>query len=228
MSFVCPVPAQKMAVQYLEKIAKNNKGNFIVSGHSKGGNLAVYAAAFCDNSIQKRIDSVYNYDGPGFSENILSETGYKAICNKITTFVPQSSIVGLLLGHEEKYIIVRSTQTIKVMQHDVYSWVVKRKNFEHLETITNGSKFIDATLKSWVASMSMEQREKFADAIYTVLAETNVQSFKELSDNWFVSAKAIIKSLKNLDDETKTAVIKTLKSLISSTKSGIIRTIKSK
>ncbi|MEE1197067.1 MAG: DUF2974 domain-containing protein [Lachnospiraceae bacterium] len=228
MSFVFPVPAQKMAVQYLEKIARNTFGRFIVGGHSKGGNLAVYAAAFCDPSIQDRINTIYNYDGPGFSEDVLLTAGYKAICDKITTFIPQSSIVGLLLEHEEKYTIVHSTQAINMMQHNVYSWEVQRNHFVYLETVTNSSKFIDTTLKSWVASMSMEQREKFFDAIYTVLTETNVHSFRELGDNWFFSAISIIKSIKNLDEETRTAVIEMLRSLMQITRSGMLKAIKGK
>lgn len=225
MSFVFPVPAQEMAVRYLEKIAGNTSGRFMIGGHSKGGNLAVYAAAFCDPSIQERIDAIYNYDGPGFNENVLSKDEYKAICDKITTFIPQSSIVGLLLEHEEKYIIVHSTQAINVMQHNVYSWEIERNHFEYLETVTNSSKFIDTTLKSWVASMDVEQREKFIDAIYTILTETNVHSFRELGDNWFLSAKAISRSVKNLDNETRTAVVETLKSLMKSAKSGMIKAI---
>ena len=75
MSFICPVPSQEMAVKYLDKIAKAVKGRLIVGGHSKGGNLSVYASAFCEPSVQERIDAIYNFDGPGFDKSIFSTDG---------------------------------------------------------------------------------------------------------------------------------------------------------
>ena len=110
MGFVFPVPAQELAVDYIEKIASRHSENMLVGGHSKGGNLAVYSAAFCSEAVQNRIEIVYNFDGPGFDEKVLQKDGYKRICNKVNTFVPQSSVVGMLLNHEERYIIVHSTQ----------------------------------------------------------------------------------------------------------------------
>lgn len=82
MGFVCPVPGQKLAVDYLQKAARRLPGRLTVCGHSKGGNFAVYAAAFCGDEIQDRIEAVYNYDGPGFDSKVLSEPGYQRICKK--------------------------------------------------------------------------------------------------------------------------------------------------
>ena len=226
MSFMCPVPSQKIAVKYLNKVAQSVSGRLFVGGHSKGGNLAVYSSACCDLSIQERIDAVYNFDGPGFDKDVLSTEGYKKICDRIKTFIPQSSIIGLLLEHEENYTIVHSTQAVNVMQHDVFSWEVQRNHFEYLETVTNSSKFIDTTLKAWIADMSTEQREKFIDAVYSIISETNLQSFKELSDNYIASAKSITNSIKNLDEDTRQAVIKALLSLAKCAKDVIAENIK--
>lgn len=65
MGFVCPVPAQELALHYVEKIAHSVSGRFIIGRHSKGGNLAAYTSACCSNDVQERIEKVYNYDGPG-------------------------------------------------------------------------------------------------------------------------------------------------------------------
>lgn len=218
MSFSCPVPAQELAVRYLERVAAHTEGSLITGGHSKGGNLAVYAAAFCAVGVQQRIEAVYNYDGPGFDAQVIAQDGYQHICDRVTTFIPQSSIVGQLLEHEEKYIIVHSARPINVMQHDVYSWEVERNRFVQLESVTNDSRFIDQTLKAWVASMSTEQREKFFDAVYTVLTQTNLHSFRELDDNLLVSAMSVMRSYKNLDEETRAAVTATLRALYQSAK----------
>ncbi|MBQ5777271.1 MAG: DUF2974 domain-containing protein, partial [Oscillospiraceae bacterium] len=111
MSFTFPVPAQALAVQYLEKIARRVHGKIICGGHSKGGNLAVYAAAFCKKSVQNRIAAVENFDGPGFDARVLSDPGYVAIRERVRTFVPKSSVVGMLLSHEEEYTIVDSSNS---------------------------------------------------------------------------------------------------------------------
>ena len=111
MCFVCPVPAQSNAVDYLNRIAASNGGDITVGGHSKGGNLAVYASAFCEQAARRRITHIYNYDGPGFTEDVLNSDSYKSICVLVNTFVPQSSVVGMLLGHEEKYTIIHSTES---------------------------------------------------------------------------------------------------------------------
>ena len=126
MCFSDTVPSQIDAVNYLNSIAKkydNENLKIFVGGHSKGGNLAIYAAAFCDLKFQEKIVTVYNNDGPGFSENIVDTEEYRRILPKIQTFMPQTSIIGRLLNHKEKIIILESTQT-GIMQHDLYSWQV--------------------------------------------------------------------------------------------------------
>ena len=224
MGFVCPVPAQQLAVGYLEEAAKGYDGEFLIGGHSKGGNLAVYSAAFCKKEIQPRIKTVWNYDGPGFDEKVLSKQGYKNICDRVRTFVPQSSVVGMLLSHEEEYTIVHSRNT-GIMQHDIYSWDVERDGFSYLETVDNSSKFVDYTLKAWIADMDYEQREKFTDAIFEVISETNVSTLHELGENWFENTKTVLKSVKNLDEPTRKAVTQAIKLLAKSAGTGLTRII---
>ena len=224
MGFVCPVPAQQLAVGYLEEAAKGYDGEFLIGGHSKGGNLAVYSAAFCKKEIQPKIKTVWNYDGPGFDEKVLSKTGYKNICDRVRTFVPQSSVVGMLLSHEEEYTIVHS-RNAGIMQHDIYSWDVERDSFSYLETVDNSSKFVDYTLKAWISDMDYEQREKFTDAIFEVISETNVSTLHELGENWFENTKTVLKSVKNLDEPTRKAVTQAIKLLAKSAGTGLTRMI---
>ena len=205
MGFVCPVPGQKLAVDYLQKAARRLPGRLTVCGHSKGGNFAVYAAAFCGDEIQDRIEAVYNYDGPGFDSKVLSEPGYQRICKKIQTFVPQSSVVGMLLGHEEKYIIVHSEQTF-LQQHDTYSWEVLQKHFHYLDTVDNSSRFVDYTLKAWLAQMTPAQREQFVDAIYEVMRQTNAHTLHQMNENWLASAASILKSAKTTKAACSTGI----------------------
>lgn len=227
MCFVCPVPAQRLAVEYLEGTARDSVGRIIVGGHSKGGNLAVYAAAFCNSVAQRRVQTVYNYDGPGFDDTVLLTDGYKNICERVNTFVPQSSIVGMLLGHEEKYTIVHSEQT-GIMQHDLCSWNVRQSAFKSLETVDNSSKFIDYTLKTWLSEMDYSEREKFVDGVYAVMCETHTNSIREMNSRKLANLRTVIKSTQKMDDETREAVLKALRLLVRSTKTSLIRMLQNK
>ena len=209
MCFSDTVPSQIDAVNYLNSIAKkydNENLKIFVGGHSKGGNLAIYAAAFCDLKFQEKIVTVYNNDGPGFSENIVDTEEYRRILPKIQTFMPQTSIIGRLLNHKEKIIILESTQT-GIMQHDLYSWQVLGDKFVRDE-FTNSSEFIDQTISNWIKEVTPKQREQFVSVLFEVLNSTQAETLSEISGKWFANAKTMIKSYKELDENSKKALNK--------------------
>lgn len=218
MTFICPVPAQESAVDYLESVAASLTGDLILGGHSKGGNLAMYAATFCDSEIKNRIISINNFDGPGFDQKVILSEQYQRIRDKISTYVPQSSIVGMLLEHEEQYIIVRSSQKMQYMQHDMFSWELERNHFSCLDSVTDTSQLIDHTIKAWVADLDLSQREKFVDAIYSIISQTNARTMKDMEEKWFNSAVGIFSSFDSLDDETRKLILKTLSVLANNAK----------
>ena len=220
MSFMKSVPAQKDAKNYLNNVANEINGSLRVGGHSKGGNLAVYAAAFCNDSIKDRIIEVYNNDGPGFFEEIINTPNYQSILPKIHTYIPQSSIIGRLLNHEEKCTIVRSTQ-VGIYQHDLYSWQLIGKEFVSMQEVTNESEFIDKTLKNWLKEIDEEQREKFWVAMFEILSSTKAETLSQIKENWFSNSKIILETYKNLDEESKSIINKTLKSLLSIARENI-------
>ncbi len=212
MSYLCPIPGQEMAAAYLKRISQKVNGRLMLGGHSKGGNLAVFAGAFCGKELQDRIFAIFNYDGPGFFDNILQTDDYDRICPKIHTYVPQFSVVGMLFERKEKYTIVHSTQS-GFLQHNLYSWDILGKQFVHLKTVTNGSRFVDSTIKDWAKDMTPEQFESFAETIYKVLSETNAQTLREMKENRFDSMRRILHSIGGLDNQTRTAAFKVLQLL---------------
>lgn len=213
MTFVCPVPAQTLAASYFQRLADRLEGRFILGGHSKGGNLAVYAAACAGPETQNRIEAVYNYDGPGFQDVIIRTEGYRNVCGRVRTFVPQTSIFGMMLGHEEAYTIVHSGQ-LGPFQHDVYSWEIEGDCFTHLEAVTESSRRIDFALKQWIHGMNSREREQFADAVYTAILSTHAHTLNELTGDWFRNAKQVLKSLKNLDSASRKLVTGAMRALV--------------
>ena len=168
MAFQDSIPAQREALKYLEEFALSSLQPIRLAGHSKGGNLAVYAAAKADPFIQQRIAEIYNLDGPGFSESMMTDPGYLAVVPRIRSYVPESSIVGILLEHAEAHTVIKSKQ-IGPMQHDPYTWEVLRNDFIHMEEMSEGSKFMDQATKAWLASMTPQERNTLVDGVYEIL-----------------------------------------------------------
>lgn len=174
MSFQQTVPAQRLAAQYLKDVAAEKGAPLRLCGHSKGGNLAVFAGASAPPLVRKRILRVYNHDGPGFSDYLMGSPGYLALVPRIRTLVPQSSVIGMLMEHEEPYTVIRSA-SVGILQHDPYSWEVRGPGFLQVEQVTETSRFLDATIKAWCAGMTPQERGKLVDALFALLGSGEVE-----------------------------------------------------
>ena len=198
MSFQDSVPAQEKALWYLEAFARVHPTMpLAVAGHSKGGNMAVYAAARCQPELQERITAVHNHDGPGFQAAVIRESGYRSILPKVRTFLPQSSVVGMLLEHEEPYTVVKSRQ-LSLLQHDLYSWEVLGGDFVRLEEVDENSRFLDATFKTWLAQTSREERNDFVDAVFELLTLGEVDDLRAV-----ILPKNVMRYLRQLRTDEK-------------------------
>ena len=225
MSFKTHIAAQIDSVEYLETIAKKYPRPIRLGGHSKGGNLAIYAAIFANAKIKERIINIYNNDGPGFRDDVVESKKYEEIIEKVQTFIPQSSVIGRLLGHKEKTMIVKSNQK-GIMQHDLYSWQVLGKDFVYLDEITKESVFIDKTITDWLKQESDENREIVVDVLFKILNSTDEQTFKNLKKHWFANAKIIVQSYQKIDEYTKKMMIQTLHTLLRIIKNNLIESNK--
>ena len=197
MCFMDDVPAQLDAVAYLIHVAEAFPHMKLrVCGHSKGGNLAVYGAAMCPKEVQERICVVYNHDGPGFRETMLVREGYQNILPRMKTFLPQFSVVGMLLEQKGERIVIRSNEK-GIMQHEPYSWEMIGADFVKQKELTEKSYFLDSTVTRWMEGLTEEQRESFIDTIYAAVATAPVDHFGEAA----VSPKMIISTLQILHAE---------------------------
>ena len=178
LSFLDVVPAQLEAADYVQTFAAGFSGPLRLGGHSKGGNLAVAGAALAGMKARDQIRSVWSFDGPGLNAYLLARPGYSELLTRIRSFVPKSSVVGLLLAHEEPYTVVDSDQD-GLFQHDPYSWQVQGPGFVRLEEVDPGSRLIDRTLKNWLAGLTNAQREAVADTLYELLSSGDATTVKE-------------------------------------------------
>lgn len=214
MSFISPIPAQEEATKYLEAVADAFPTRKLYTvGHSKGGNLAVWSAVKCRPEVASRIVAVYNHDGPGFDRAFIESEAYAAMRERIHTLVPQSSVVGMLLEHEENYEVVQSTYT-GLLQHNAFSWEVMGGRFVHIDSVTDESRRIDATLKKWLAEMSIEKRKQIIDSLYEILSSTNAKTLTELN----ADKLALVKAWNTLDVESRKVIRRIIRLIVTNTK----------
>lgn len=209
------VPSQKEALSYLnKKLRRYRFARFITAGHSKGGNLAIFASLNTKNILKKRIEAVYNFDGPGFRDSVFDTKEYFMIKNKIHTFVPQSSIVGMLLFHDENYTIVKSIQK-GIMQHDGFSWCLTGKNFECIEEDTKDIVFNEKTLKNFIKNLSFSQRELFTQALFEILSSNENKTLTDVKNINPKSLACMFKTYENLSADARKALTEVVKVLFS-------------
>ena len=212
MAFQYPVPGQKTGQEYLERIAGYLNVEFDLIGHSKGGNLAVYAAMCTSEQIRQRIGRIYNLDGPGFRTEVYRMGTFEKIADRITKIIPRSSIVGLLLEDHGTYQVVDS-KNIGFLQHDPYSWLVDRIDFVYAEQINQRHRVMDESLNEWVMSLPREEVESFVNALYQIVAASEAADLISFTKNWTKSLAGMANAIQNLDEETKSCIYRIMKSL---------------
>ncbi len=212
MTYKSPIPSQLMAVRYLNRVGQKFSGSFIVGGHSKGGNLAVFAAMKCKPEVKGKIIRVYTNDGPGFVADVVQTADFESIRDRVVKIVPESSLFGMLLQHQEKYDVVSSLEKGGIRQHDPYSWEVENGEFVRKDEVKQSNRQFNERLNDWVNSLDNNEREVFVETLYQVISVTQAETLIELSDEWKENALKMINAIKEVDNETKKIL------------SGIIRT----
>ncbi len=210
------VPAQKKAVAYVKAVAgQYPRRKLMLGGHSKGGNLAVYGGIFVPLAIQRRISAVWSNDGPGFYGAVLETPQHARLEGRIHSIVPKSSVVGMLLEHEESYTVVDSDQT-GLWQHDGFSWQVLGTGFVTLRQVSRQGRRNDLALKEWVRRLPVDQREKFVDGLFEVLTASGATTLTDLKEDGFRAAGAMVRAMKDMEKDTRDALFNAIATLFRS------------
>ncbi len=206
LSFSTPVPAQVEAVNYINFIGDALGCPLRVGGHSKGGNLAMYAAAFCKGSVGREIYDIYNNDGPGFTGKILESAEYSNIVERVRTYIPKSSIVGMLLEQKNDYKIVDSDAR-GLFQHNPYTWQTSDEDFSYLERTTSFSYCMSASIREWLSEMSIEKRRRMTDALFEILSAGEAKTLREIRND-YRNIPPMVAKVKDMDAEDRNLLLK--------------------
>ena len=213
MTYLCPIPAQTESVSYLNRMAERLPDAVRLGGHSKGGNLAVYASMECAEAYHAKISEIYSHDGPGFPETVIQSERYRAIQERIHLTVPQSSVIGMMLYHKGEYSVVESNK-FWFFQHDPFSWEIDGDDFRYAQRLSNGATYLNAKLDRWIGAFTNEQRALFVDSIYQIVRATNANTLMDLTEDWFQKAVAVLNATKDIDPKTKRFLRQTIGALI--------------
>lgn len=215
MAFISPVPSQEEGVQYLNAVMNRfiHPRKIFVGGHSKGGNIAVYAAMKCKQTVRNCIIRIFNHDGPGFKDSVFHSDDFMKIKDRIHKTLPESSLVGLLFQSHEAYSVVESSRR-GIMQHDPFSWSVSSGDFIYADSVSDGALFMQTTLTQWLDQMTDEKRAQFVDTLFQLFGAIDGASENVFSLDWQKAALSLLAAYKNIDAETKKVLTDTISELV--------------
>ena len=202
MGFLKSIPSQIEAKDYLNTIMKKFDGIYYIGGHSKGGNLAIYASSFIDNKYQKRIKEIYSWDGPGLQEEHIESKEYKNISKLIKKFVPQSSLVGMIFEKTENYKIIKSN-SIGVLQHSPFTWEIKNDKLITLKNSSLNSKNFKKSISALVNTLDENEIRLFSNTLYGLVENTENDTVEDMIKNINKAGPIILENIKKLTPEQK-------------------------
>ena len=215
MSYQPVTEGQQKAVEYLNRVGAKIKRPIRVGGHSKGGNFAVYAAAFCDPKVRKKIIEVYTNDGPGFRKEVLSTENSREVLPKVMSIVPDTSIIGMLLTSRVKHTVVKSSGR-GFEQHDALTWQVRRNRFERAE-LSELARYIRKAQRDWLSEIDDETRESFVTTLFSLFEATGLDTFGEIKTKRKAVDDIVVTALLRLPKEKRKELGRVFGKLIKST-----------
>ena len=217
MTYMEHVPAQRTAVHYVQKVMQAfPKATFILTGHSKGGNLATYAGSQVEPALQARISQIYSFDAPGLNHTVIETDGYQEMAPKIKRYIPQGSIVGMMLETPKQAHIVKSVAIGGIAQHDTFSWQIENEHFVLLDTLNPDSIQTDKTLKEWVETVPDDELKDFFDVFFGLILDAQITSIDEFfQPNSIKKLLTIVQNAQALTEQEKEMLSRLTRLLIS-------------
>ena len=207
MTYSDLIPAQIDAIEYLRKQAELFSGSLNISGHSKGGNLSLYASAMQEEDIQHRIKQIYCWDAPGVHRSILNTEGYQRVVSKAKRYIPQDSIVGLMLESQVPYHIIES-QGSGISQHSALMWNIEDDHFVELTELTRNSQLTDQTFKQWTEVVSDEDLKLFFDTFFELIFEMGVETVNDVYYNFRMYMRQFFEKAYQMDTEKREILLR--------------------
>ena len=205
LSYMPETEGQRRAAEYLNRHFSGQNMPIRVGGHSKGGNLAMYAAVCAEKAVRDRVIAVYNNDGPGFLKEFTETEAYREMLPRIICTVPEKAVIGTLLSSKAFQHVVKSTAS-GIYQHDGFSWNVLGNHFVEVDRRSDSSMALESTLHQWLAEQSEEKRRTFVNTLFGLLESTGRTTFGEIKSDLPGSLASMWKMLETMKKEQREVV----------------------
>lgn len=213
MCYKFPVPSQKEAIRYVNShINPFSKREYILGGHSKGGNLALVAAIKSRYISKSKIKKIYMFDAPGLRDEEIYTKEYKEVKDKIVRFIPNYSVVGLLFGFTSEPIVIKSFKK-GVMAHNMINWCIEDTSFKY-EKLSSFSEKFKAGITDWLSTYNDDERKEFVKDLFEIFSRAKIHSVLDVKKNTIKNLVIIIKESKKLDAKSKKIINTFLKFFI--------------
>ena len=210
LSYLDEIPAQRLAVEYFERMVEKYPGEkFYLVGHSKGGNLALYAALSCKREYRRRISHVFSYDGPGLSKKKAASREFTAMRKKLSLIVPQSSFIGTMFDVRGQYTVVNGTAR-GAYQHDCFTWALGGNSFVHLEELSERGKRNAEQFAKSMERMTTSEKQEFVETMFSVIESTNAKSLTDMTSGTLKKLITLIKNYNGMDKEKRALMLSLL------------------
>ncbi len=215
LSYQYPVPAQEESARYVNFLSREIPPHikFYIGGHSKGGNLSIYAATSCADAIKSRILGIYSFDGPGFSFKLHETEEYRKIGNLVHHLVPSASFVGMLLESAPGTRFV-TNRAVWLKQHSPFTWEVKKDDFSYEPGWDINAKARIDTVNSWLSEQSFEERESFTEMLYHIASSSGASNIFRPGSSWALKMARIFEATKAVDAKSRARLIDTMRLMV--------------
>ena len=207
MSYVDEIPAQKLAREYLLAVAEKYPDEKIyLTGHSKGGNLSLYAAMKATSEVKARIVKVYCHDGPGLSYSNVTSPEFAEIRRKVAVYLPQSSVVGTMFERGDKYAVVKSS-AVGAVQHDPFSWELDGPVFIRLSSLSERGKKNEEQFRTKMRQMTADEKREFVELFFSIVSATGAKTLSDFSGKGVKNVALLLKNYTGLEKQQRDLIV---------------------
>lgn len=227
LAYLTETKGHRLASAYVDRLCDMSCSGLRLGGHSKGGNFAAYAAMDCSPAVQERILQVYSNDGPGFDKSVVKSSRYQKMVSRLISIMPESSLVGMLLEHQEDYVLVQSTN-VGMNQHDAMSWEVLGNHFVRAEQMDEKTVLLNETLEQWLTHFNPTERQQMIDALFSLLDAAGIKTVDDFFELRFSGLQEAVRASQEISEDTRRLLREAIRLLLQSGKEAMLTLWKDK
>lgn len=198
------IPAHRSAMTFLEDHLPNLSGHITVSGHSKGGNLALYSAVQSSTSLREKIAELLLLDSPGLMKSLLEKPSYQELKARMTVIRPQDSVVGVMLYWDRPAQLV-AAEGIGFAQHNALTWEVDlvANDFAYEDQPTELSQRLEETFQEWIETLPNQELKQVCDLVFDTILDSGIESLDDIGIQALPQIGQMLQEFGNLSDKQK-------------------------